>query len=62
MRSRLYRGGRNSPARERGVHHSHRLLYEFLRQEKYAAPLFLVSGPELVIECCRAGVSVPSLR
>ncbi len=28
--SRLYRGGRYSPARERGVHHFHRLLCEFL--------------------------------
>ncbi len=27
--SRLYRGGRYSPARERGVHHFHRLLCEF---------------------------------
>lgn len=30
VRSRLYRGGRYSPARERGVHHFHRLLGEFL--------------------------------
>jgi choline monooxygenase len=30
VRSRLYRGGRYSPARERGVHHFHRLLCEFL--------------------------------
>src|SRR5664279_2724823 len=27
-----------------------------LRIPAVAAPLFLVSGPELVIECCRAGV------
>jgi choline monooxygenase len=30
-RSRLYRGGRYSPTRERGVHHFHRLLCEFLQ-------------------------------
>jgi choline monooxygenase len=30
VRSRLYRGGRYSPARERGVHHFHRLLCDFL--------------------------------
>jgi choline monooxygenase len=30
VRSRLYAGGRYSPARERGVHHFHRLLCEFL--------------------------------
>jgi choline monooxygenase len=30
VRSRLYRGGRYSPSRERGVHHFHRLLCEFL--------------------------------
>jgi choline monooxygenase len=30
VRARLYRGGRYSPARERGVHHFHRLLCEFL--------------------------------
>lgn len=30
VRSRLYRGGRYSPAREAGVHHFHRLLCEFL--------------------------------
>jgi len=30
VRSRCYRGGRYSPARERGVHHFHRLLCEFL--------------------------------
>jgi Ring hydroxylating alpha subunit (catalytic domain) len=30
VRSRLYRGGRYSPARERRVHHFHRLLCEFL--------------------------------
>lgn len=29
VRSRLYRGGRYSPSRERGVHHFHRLLCEF---------------------------------
>src|SRR5262249_47273520 len=32
VRSRLYHGGRYSPARERGVHHFHRLLCEFLHQ------------------------------
>ena len=32
VRSRLYRGGRYSPARERGVHHFHRLLCDFLRK------------------------------
>ena len=30
VRSRLYRGGRYSPTRERGVHHFHRLLCEFM--------------------------------
>jgi choline monooxygenase len=30
VRSRLYRGGRYSPTRERGVHHFHRLVCEFL--------------------------------
>ncbi len=30
VRSRLYRRGRYSPTRERGVHHFHRLLGEFL--------------------------------
>jgi len=30
VRSRLYRGGRYSPTRERGVHHFHQLLCEFL--------------------------------
>jgi choline monooxygenase len=30
VRSRLYRGGRYSPSRERGVHHFHRLLCECL--------------------------------
>jgi phenylpropionate dioxygenase-like ring-hydroxylating dioxygenase large terminal subunit len=30
VRSRLYRRGRYSPTRERGVHHFHRLLCEFL--------------------------------
>ena len=30
VRSRLYRGGRYSPARERGVHQFHRLISEFL--------------------------------
>jgi choline monooxygenase len=30
VRSRCYRGGRYSPARERGVHHFHRLLAELL--------------------------------
>ena len=32
VRSRLYDRGRYSPARERGVHHFHRLLVEFLAQ------------------------------
>jgi len=32
VRSRLYGRGRYSPARERGVHHFHRLLVEFLSQ------------------------------
>ncbi|HZI84382.1 MAG TPA: SRPBCC family protein [Casimicrobiaceae bacterium] len=31
VRSRFYRGGRYSPARERGTHHFHRLLCEFMR-------------------------------
>ena len=31
VRSRYYRGGRYSPTRERGVHHFHRLLAEFLQ-------------------------------
>lgn len=31
VRSRLYRGGRYSPTRERGVHHFHRLLCNFLQ-------------------------------
>jgi len=31
VRSRFYRGGRYSPTRERGPHHFHRLLCEFLR-------------------------------
>jgi choline monooxygenase len=30
VRSRLYHRGRYSPTRERGVHHFHRLLVEFL--------------------------------
>jgi choline monooxygenase len=30
VKSRAYAGGRYSPARERGVHHFHRLLCEFL--------------------------------
>jgi choline monooxygenase len=30
VRARLYRGGRYSPTRERGVHHFHQLLCEFL--------------------------------
>ncbi|HYC37612.1 MAG TPA: SRPBCC family protein [Usitatibacter sp.] len=33
VRSRLYGRGRYSPARERGVHHFHRLLCEFLAQD-----------------------------
>ena len=32
LRSRLYRGGRYSPSHERGVHHFHRLLCEFLAE------------------------------
>jgi choline monooxygenase len=32
VRSRLYRRGRYSPTRERGVHHFHRLLCEFLQR------------------------------
>ena len=32
VRSRLYRGGRYSPAHERGVHHFHRLLVRFLAE------------------------------
>ena len=32
VRSRLYRGGRYSPTRERSVHHFHRLLAEFLEK------------------------------
>jgi choline monooxygenase len=31
VRSRFYRGGRYSPTRERGTHHFHRLLCEFMR-------------------------------
>ena len=38
VRSRLYRGGRYSPARERGVHHFHRLLCAFLRSPEPGAP------------------------
>jgi choline monooxygenase len=30
VRSRFYRGGRYSPTRERGTHHFHRLLCEFM--------------------------------
>ena len=33
VRSRLYKHGRYSPTRERGVHHFHRLLCEFLGEE-----------------------------
>jgi choline monooxygenase len=33
MRSRLYRHGRYSPTQERGVHHFHRLLAQFLRTD-----------------------------
>ncbi len=36
LRSRLYRGGRYSPSHERGVHHFHRLLCEFMSEP--AAP------------------------
>lgn len=38
VRSRLYRGGRYSPTRERGVHHFHRLLAEFLAVNSQAKP------------------------
>jgi choline monooxygenase len=34
VRSRFYRGGRYSPARERGVHHFHRLLCAFLGSQQ----------------------------
>jgi choline monooxygenase len=37
VRSRLYSRGRYSPARERGVHHFHRLLAEFLTGDGAAA-------------------------
>jgi len=37
VRSRLYRGGRYSPSRERGVHHFHRLPCGFLRPPSPAA-------------------------
>jgi choline monooxygenase len=33
VRSRFYRGGRYSPTRERGTHHFHRLLCEFMSPE-----------------------------
>ena len=33
VRARFYRGGRYSPARERGVHHFHRLVCEFLKPD-----------------------------
>jgi choline monooxygenase len=36
VRSRYYRGGRYSPTRERGTHHFHRLLCEFLAGEAAA--------------------------
>jgi choline monooxygenase len=36
VRSRFYRGGRYSPARERGTHHFHRLLCEFMRESASA--------------------------
>jgi choline monooxygenase len=32
VRSRFYRGGRYSPSQERGVHHFHRILAEFLKR------------------------------
>jgi choline monooxygenase len=32
VRSRFYRGGRYSPTQERGVHHFHRMLVEFLKR------------------------------
>ena len=38
VRSRLYRGGRYSPTQERGVHHFHRLLAEFMVPESEGAP------------------------
>jgi choline monooxygenase len=34
VRSRFYRGGRYSPTRERGTHHFHRLLCEFMRDPR----------------------------
>ena len=34
----------------------HPLLVNRLRVPAVAAPMFLVSGPDLVVECCRAGV------
>ena len=35
-----------------------RILEGRLRLPVIAAPMFLVSGPELVIECCRAGAGI----
>ena len=37
LRSRLYGGGRYSPSHERGVHHFHRLLCEFLAEPETAS-------------------------
>jgi choline monooxygenase len=34
VRSRFYRGGRYSPTRERGTHHFHRLLCEFMQDDR----------------------------
>ena len=34
VRSHWYRSGRYSPTRERGVHHFHRLLCEFMADER----------------------------
>ena len=34
VRSHCYRSGRYSPTRERGVHHFHRLLGEFMADER----------------------------
>ncbi len=39
VRSRFYRHGRYSPTRERGVHHFHRLLCEFLKGSDPKAPV-----------------------
>jgi nitronate monooxygenase len=31
-------------------------FYESLELPLIAAPMFLISGPELVIECCKSGI------